>query len=63
VAHAIERKRDMKKQLIRAFVIAALLAASLTARTVWADEPCQSGYILASGEFVCCDDGGCQGIE
>jgi hypothetical protein len=54
---------DMKKQLIRAFAVAVLLAASLAAQKAWADPPeCHSGYLIAAGDrWVCCDTpDGCQ---
>jgi hypothetical protein len=53
----------MKKQLIRAFAVAVLLAASLAAQKAWADPPeCHSGYLIAAGDgWVCCDTpDGCQ---
>ena len=50
----------MKKQLIRALVIAALLVTSLATQTARADDECRSGYQIINGIAVCCDDGGCE---
>jgi len=63
VAARWKRKCDMKKQLLRAFAVAALLATGMATQTVWAaDDPedCPyGGWVNPSGRLVCCDPGGC----
>jgi len=63
VARAIERKCDMKKQLVRVFAVVALLATGLATQAVRASEDPEDclygGFINPSGLVICCDPGGC----